>query len=146
MTLDILSFLPHDHPMILVDRLLSSDHVSAVIEATIRDEYPFTSGGIGTWVGLEFMGQAAAIVAKISGPHEEKAKLGFLLGSRKFTAHTPEFIPGQKIVISINLDSEGLCGPTVNAIGVIKNQSGVVLCEASLTLYEPNDNALYLTQ
>ena len=146
MTLDLSSMLPHDHPMILVDRLLSSDDLSAVIEATIRDEYPFTSGAIGTWVGLEFMAQAAAILAKISGPHEERAKLGFLLGSRKFTAHTPEFIPGQKVLIAVHLDPDNLGGPMVNAMGFIRNESGALLCEASLTLYEPNNDALYLTQ
>jgi len=146
MTLDISSMLPHDHPMIFVDKLISSDDVSAVVEATIKDEYPFTSENIGTWIGLEFMAQAAAILANLAEPHGEKAKLGFLLGSRKFTAHAPKFIPGQKIFISINLDSEVLAGPTVNATGIIKSASGEMLCEASLTLYEPNDDALYLTQ
>ena len=143
---ELSQMLPHSDPMILVDKLISSDKGSAVIEATIKNQYPFTSGSIGTWVGLEFMAQAAAVLAKLSNTEDtDRAKLGFLLGSRRFIAHVPEFIPGQKISISINIDHAGSNGPMVNATGVIKDEAGRVICDASLTLFEPKDDALYLT-
>ena len=145
MTFDVSSMLPHDHPMILTDELISSDSNSAVVGAIIKSDYPFVAGSIGTWVGLEFMAQAAALLAKLSNSGScEDAKLGFLLGSRGFVAHVPEFVPGQKVLISITLDPNDIAGPIVNALGVIKDVNGGVLCDASLTLYEPNDDALYL--
>jgi predicted hotdog family 3-hydroxylacyl-ACP dehydratase len=144
MTLDLSSVLPHDHPMIMVDKLVSSDNKSAVIEVTIKDNYPFTNGKIGTWIGLEFMAQSAAVLAKISNLDDgEEPRLGFLVGTRKFIANLPEFIPRQKVLISVNLDSSEITSPMVNVSGVIKDTSGVVICEASLTLYRPKDNFLY---
>ena len=137
--------LPHKSPMVLVDRLISNNSNSAILQATIRGDYPFTNGSIGTWVGLELMAQSAAVLAKLTKhASSDKASLGFLLGSRGFTAHVPEFTPGQKVMVEIELDPvEGQI--MVNARGRVKDQNGQVICEGSLTLYEPNNDALYLS-
>lgn len=144
MSFDVSKMLPHDHPMILIDQLITSDQTTAITQATIKNQYPFTSGIIGTWIGLELMAQSAAVLAKTLNTSNEKAKLGFLLGSRRFIAHVSEFIPGQVVSIAINLDPDSIGGPMVNANGAIKDASGNLLCEASLTLFEPNNDDLFL--
>lgn len=147
MILALEQMLPHKSPMILVDRLISSDDHSAIVGVTIRDDYPFAGESIGIWVGLELMAQSAAVLAKLTKQaSSDKASLGFLLGSRSFTAHVPEFVPGQKVTVEIELDPASEGQIMVNARGRIKDAAGQVICEGALTLYEPNDDALYLSK
>jgi predicted hotdog family 3-hydroxylacyl-ACP dehydratase len=141
--LDLSSILPQDHPMIMVDKLISSTENSIVVEATIKNSYPFTTESIGTWIGLEFMAQSAAVLANLDGKKE--FGLGFLLGCRKFVSNVSQFTPGQNILISINIELPDRTSPLVSAFGVIKDKLGEVICEASLTLYEPKDDGLYLS-
>lgn len=147
MSSELEQMLPHKTSMVLVDRLISSNDHSAIVEATIKADYPFTGESVGTWVGLELMAQSAAVLAKLTKQaHSDKASLGFLLGSRSFTAHAPKFTPGQKVTIEIELDPAGEGQTMVNARGMVKDPTGQVICEGSLTLYEPNDDALYLSK
>ena len=147
MSSELEQMLPHKSSMVLVDRLITSNDHSAIVEATIKADYPFTGESVGTWVGLELMAQSAAVLAKFTKQaHSDKASLGFLLGSRSFTAHVPKFTPGQKVTIEIELDPAGEGQTMVNARGMVKDPTGQVICEGSLTLYEPNDDALYLSK
>ena len=147
MNSELTGMLPHASSMLLVDRLVSSNDYSIVIEATIKDGYPFSNGVAGSWIGLELMAQSAAVLSRLRGSDESaKPSLGFLLGSRSFIAHTPEFTPGQQVTIEIQLDPESLAQPTITASGIIKDDSGCAICEGTLTLLEPNDDALYLTK
>ena len=142
-TLD--GLLPHAAPMLLVDELISSTDHSVVVGVTIRDSYPFSQVDIGSWLGMELMAQSAAVLSKLrSQQQSEKPTLGFLLGCRSFVAHTPAFVPGQQILIEIELDPESQGQATISASGVIKDISGQLICEGVLTLYEPHDDALYL--
>jgi len=133
--------------MLLVDELVSSNDDSAVVRVTIRDDYPFSGGSVGAWVGLELIAQSAAVLSKLRNQQKsDKPSLGFLLGSRSFTAHIPEFCPGQEVLVEIRLDPESLGQSTVTASGAIRDTSGQLMCEGVLTLFEPNDDALYLSR
>ena len=141
------SLLPHATPMLLVDELISSAEHSAVVGVTIRDNYPFSQGGIGSWLGMELMAQSAAVLSRLRSKQQpDKPALGFLLGCRSFVAHTPAFAPGQRVLVEILLDPESQGQATIAAAGVIKDISGQLLCEGVLTLYEPHDDALYLSK
>jgi predicted hotdog family 3-hydroxylacyl-ACP dehydratase len=144
---ELIGMLPHTSSMLLVDRLVSSNDCSVIIEATIKDDYPFSNGVAGSWVGLELMAQSAAVLSRLRNSDKSvKPSLGFLLGSRSFIAHVPEFTPGQKVTIEIKLDPDSLSQPIITASGIIKDDSGRAICEGTLTLLEPNDNALYLSE
>ena len=146
---EFFGLIPHLPPMLLVDKLISKNGSSAVIEATIKDDYPFTTEGegVGVWIGLELIAQSAAVLSKLRDSKEStRPSLGFLLGSRSFIAHKPAFTRGQSILIEIDLDPESIGLPTINASGVITDTLGDPICEGSLTLFEPNDDALYLTK
>jgi predicted hotdog family 3-hydroxylacyl-ACP dehydratase len=133
--------------MLLVDRLVSSNDCSVVIEATIKDDYPFSNGVAGSWIGLELMAQSAAVLSRLRKSDKSlEPSLGFLLGSRSFIAHVPKFNPGQKVTIEIQIDPDSLAQPTITAAGIIKDDSGRTICEGILTLLEPNDDALYLSK
>jgi O-antigen ligase len=73
--------LPHTASMLMIDRLISSNDYSAVIETTIKDDYPFSNGVVGSWIGLELMAQSAAVVSKLRDSEmSKKPSIGFLLG------------------------------------------------------------------
>ena len=147
MNSELIGMLPHASSMLLVDRLVSSSDCSIVIEATIKDDYPFTNGIVGSWIGLELMAQSAAVLSRLRKSDKSvEPSLGFLLGSRSFIAHVPVFTPGQTVTIEIQLDPDSLAQPTITASGIIKDDSGCVICEGTLTLLEPNDDALYLSK
>ena len=147
MSSQLSGLLPHAAPMLLVDELISSTEHSAVIGVTIRDSYPFTQGNVGTWLGMELMAQSAAVLSKIrSQQKSDKPTLGFLLGCRSFIAHIPAFTPGQQVLVEIELNPESQGQVTISASGIIKDISGQLLCEGVLTLYEPQDDALYLSK
>ena len=145
MNSELIGSLPHASSMLLLDRLISSNDCSVVVEATIKNDYPFSNGGAGSWIGLELMAQSAAVMSRLrNSENSEKPSLGFLLGSRSFIAHVPEFTPGQKVTIEVQIDLESLAQPTISASGMVKDDSGRLICEGTLTLLEPNDDALYL--
>ena len=147
MSSELIGMLPHDSSMLLVDRLIASSDYSVVIEATIRDDYPFSNGTASSWIGLELMAQSAAVLSRLRNSDKSaEPSLGFLLGSRSFIAHVPEFTPGQKVTIEIQLDPDSLSQPIITASGIIKDDSGRAICEGTLSLLEPNDNALYLSK
>ena len=147
MNSELTGMLPHASSMLLVDRLVSSNDCSIVIEAIIKDDYPFTNGIVGSWIGLELMAQSAAVLSRLrNSDNSPEPSLGFLLGSRSFIAHIPEFIPGQKVTIEIQLDLGSLAQSTITASGIIKDDSGRPICEGTFTLLEPNDDALYLSK
>ena len=144
---EVSSLLPHSSSMLLVQEIISSGDFSAVVGATIKDEYPFSVRGTGSWLGLELMAQAAAVISKLRCQTiSDKPSLGFLLGSRSFVAHVPEFFPGQKVHVEVKLDPDSEGQSTISATGAIRDSLGQLLCEGSLTLFEPNDDALYLTK
>ena len=147
MNSELTGMLPHASSMLLVDRLVSSNDCSIVIEAIIKDDYPFTNGIVGSWIGLELMAQSAAVLSRLRKSDKSvEPSLGFLLGSRSFIAHVPVFTPGQTVTIEIQLDPDSLAQPTITASGIIKDDSGCAICEGTLTLLEPNDDALYLSK
>ena len=93
------------------------------------------------------MAQSAAVLSRLRKSDKSvEPSLGFLLGSRSFIAHVPVFTPGQKVTIEIQLDPDSLAQPTITASGIIKDDSGCAICEGTLTLLEPNDDALYLSK
>ena len=147
MSSQLSGLLPHTPPMLLVDKLISSTDHSAVIGVTIREGYPFSQGEVGTWLGMELMAQSAAVLSKLRSQHQSsKPTLGFLLGCRSFIAHIPAFTPGQQVLVEIQLDPESQGQATIAASGVIKDISGQLICEGVLTLFEPHDDALYLSK
>jgi len=144
---ELIGMLPHTSSMLLVDRMVSSNDCSVVIEATIKADYPYSNGVAVTWIGHELMAQSAAVQSRLRNSDKSaEPSLGFLLGSRSFIAHIPEFTPGQKVTIEIQLDPDSLAQPTITASGIIKDDSGRAICEGTLTLLEPNDDALYLSK
>ena len=102
--------IPHRPPMLLINQVVSLDASSSSSLVTIDDAAPFYEHGKGVpaWIGLEYMGQTAALIAGyqrqqgLVGPH-----LGFLLGTRAFKTQCDYFKFG---VLTVKCTEKALVG------------------------------------
>ena len=100
-TLDDL--LPHRTPMQLLQRIIQVSDKTASAEVVISTASPFycVEQGVPSWIGVEYMGQTAALIAGLQlqtgkcQPH-----LGLLLGTRSYSAHVAWFQVGQSLTVS----------------------------------------------
>ena len=136
---DIRSLLPHAGPMVLLDRVISVDEDSLLAEVCIRSDSLFCNGGgVGAWVGVEYMAQAigawAGYTAQLRG---EPVKLGFLLGTRRYECWRPIFLLGSVLRVHVQrlFQSE-------NGLGsfecTIDNEEGRV-ATANVTVFQPHN-------
>ena len=130
--------LPHDPPMVLIDEVVawSEDCLEAAVQ--IGEDSPFASGleGVPSWAGIEYMAQSiaalAGVRAKMAG---NPIRVGYLVGTRKFTSDVPSFTTGSMLSIHIEEVFED------NNMGVydcsITDQTGNGLASARLNVYLP---------
>ncbi|WP_108652844.1 ApeP family dehydratase [Dongshaea marina] len=97
--------IPHQEPMILLDQAIATSDDSVTCQLTITEANPFYQPeGVPNWIGIEFMAQAIAVYRGWQLYQQRQTpQLGFLLGSRKYTAHCEYFLPGQVLHISASL-------------------------------------------
>ena len=134
---DIRLLLPHSGPMVLLDRVVYADEESLCAEVRIRPDSLFcTQGGIGAWVGLEYMAQAigayAGYTARLRG---EPIKIGFLLGTRRYECARPLFAVGSLLKICVKRvlqNDDGLASFDCR----IDDAHGQ-LANASMTVFQP---------
>lgn len=128
----IYSLIPHREPMLLIDRIIDLGDNFSKSEISISPESSFFEKGKGVpaWIGVEYMGQTAALIA---GYQLQQGKvtphLGLLLGTRKYEAKVPWFRDGDILQIHCS------------EIAVVGNQLANFLCE----IYRQSDQALCAT-
>lgn len=136
---DIRSLLPHSGPMVLLDRVIAADEESLCAEVRIRQNSLFcNAGGVGAWVGLEYMAQAigayAGYAAKLRG---DPIRIGFLLGTRRYQCSQPQFAVGSLLKVyakRIFQSENGLASFECH----IDDENGQ-LATASVTVFQPAD-------
>ncbi len=95
--------LPHDPPMVLLDRVTSFDESTLTAEVEIRADSMFgRDEGVPGWVGIEYMAQAVAAhagyKARLDGGEPE---IGYLLGTRAYKCSVPAFPVGATLQVHI---------------------------------------------
>src|SRR5690606_18531643 len=136
--------IPHRPPMLLLNRVVSLSDNSASAEIDIVPEASFFKPrrGVPAWIGVEYMGQTAALIAGFQleqglvEPH-----LGLLLGTRKYSAHTPWFAPGAQLRVicqELAVVGQSLANFTCEIQDL---HSDALLASARLTVYRrPHNN------
>jgi predicted hotdog family 3-hydroxylacyl-ACP dehydratase len=97
--------IPHREPMLLLNRVIELRDNFSCAQVMVEETSPFfvKGKGVPSWIGIEYMGQTAALIAGFQlkqgkvGPH-----IGLLLGSRKYQAFTPWFRRGSILHIHCN--------------------------------------------
>lgn len=138
------AIVPHAGKMSLLSRVIEGDEESIVVEADIHADTPlYFGGGVGGWVGIEYMAQAIAAWAgwraSLKG---EPPRIGLLLGSRRYECSRPLFVVGDTLRIEARqvLWSENGLAQFDCRIRI----DGDEVATAALTVFEPRDSDDFL--
>lgn len=132
---DIAELIPHSGRMVLLDRIIDFDEQSLCAELTVRDDGLLGDNkSVPAYAGIEYMAQAIAAYAGIQAQQAgEPIKIGFLLGTRRYTSNVGSFAVGTHLNIHIKniMQDEklGVFDCKINATGI-----EVI---ANLTVYQP---------
>jgi predicted hotdog family 3-hydroxylacyl-ACP dehydratase len=130
--------VPHSGRMMLLDRVVAADADSLTSEVTIRADALFARAeGVGAWVGVEYMAQTIAAYAGARATRQgEKTKIGFLVGTRRYSCNVPYFPLGATLRIVVRREAEGddelgsfMCSITGDGIEA----------DAAVTVFRPHD-------
>lgn len=122
--------------MLLLDEVLGYDETVLTATVIVAAGNPFvTARGVPAHIGIELMAQACGAWA---GAHAlakgEAVRVGFLLGTRRFSARIPWFPLGQRLEVSARIIFQDQ-GMGVFACHI--EAAGTVLAEAQLSVFLP---------
>lgn len=135
--------LPHDNPMILVDRAIEICDTSIHSQVDIGQHLMFfdqETKTIPAYVGIEFMAQSIAAWSGYQALKKgEQPPIGFLLGSRRYQAQYDHFSQGQTLDIFAEQVMEN------NGMAVFKahiEHKGNTVAQCQLNVYVPSEEKL----
>ncbi|MBT4522690.1 MAG: 3-hydroxylacyl-ACP dehydratase [Halieaceae bacterium] len=142
-SIPIEQLLSHAKPMLLLDSLLHSGQDYIVCGLQVRADGLFnTNDRVPALMGIEYMAQTIAAFAGLKAIERGgEPKMGFLLGTRKFTSNVAEF--PCKILLSVKAHravqgSDGMAAFECTVEGESVRQT------ATLTVYEPSNPEQFL--
>lgn len=130
--------IPHRAPMLLLDRLVNVTDSSASAEIDIRPDASFFTSeqGVPAWIGVEYLGQTAALIAGFQ-LHQGRVEphLGLLLGTRKYVAHRPWFPP--RVTLTVTCTEVAVVGQSLATFAgeIYDKQSGALYASAKLSVF-----------
>lgn len=138
--------LPHDHPMIFLDRLVRYDDTSAVCQLTIRTDSHFYNDArqaVPVYAGIEYMAQCIAAFGNAKKLDKaEGVKLGFLVGTRTFKSEVSEFGLGTTLTVFVHQIIGD--GPGLSVLDCKIEAEGKLMASAKINVFEPEDANEYL--
>ncbi|QBK05253.1 hypothetical protein DW355_11255 [Hylemonella gracilis] len=130
-------YLPHRRGMLLVDRLLAADEEGATCELTVRDGLFAHEDGVPAWVGIEYMAQTVATWAGAGHARRgTRQRPGFLLGSRRYTAHVGAFALGTRLRVTVRCELLGDNGLGMFDCRIQDADTEALLAQARVSVYE----------
>jgi predicted hotdog family 3-hydroxylacyl-ACP dehydratase len=125
--------------MMLLNRVIAVGEDTLCAEVRIQTDSLFCAGGgVGSWVGLEYMAQAiGAYVGYRAYLRAEPVKIGFLLGTRRYECSRGIFPVGAVLQVHVRRilqNEDGMASFECR----IADETGQ-LATANLTVYQPPD-------
>jgi predicted hotdog family 3-hydroxylacyl-ACP dehydratase len=99
----IKALIPHREPMLLIDEVLelNGQGSSSLIRISEASSFYIKGKGVPSWIGVEYMGQTAAMIAGYQLEQGQvEPHVGLLLGTRKYNSTCAWFIPGSILHVS----------------------------------------------
>ncbi|GAB1256029.1 ApeP family dehydratase [Aurantivibrio plasticivorans] len=137
--------VPHRRSMSLLDRIIEYGEEHIVAEVDVHPNAQFAvEDGVPSWVGIEYMAQAIAAYAGVE-QHEkgEPAKVGFLVGARKYQPSTAFFTHGSVLRITVTQAFQADNGLGVFDCVIDGDDKSRV--ESSLNVFQPDDVDAFLS-
>ncbi|SDI76447.1 Predicted 3-hydroxylacyl-ACP dehydratase, HotDog domain [Ferrimonas sediminum] len=135
------AYLPHDEPMILIDELVSHQDNRLCCQLQLSETSPFYDAKlqrVPEWVGMEYMAQTVAALAGIEAHQQGRpVRIGFLLGTRRYTVHNPAFELGKPYRITVERlyqDSDGMASFQCDI-----HQDEIAIASAKINVFQPNN-------
>ena len=137
--------VPHRHPMVLVERMLEFRETESVCETTIRPDSLFLEKrGLPAFVGLEIMAQSVAAHGGYRAYRNgEPVRIGFLLGTPRFTTHRAYFPMGSTLRIEVK-QTWGDDQMMSFYCEIRDGLTAELLQATNLNVFQPNDLDTYL--
>lgn len=144
--LAVSDYIPHKPPMRLIETIESYADLRVASGASIQADnifYDEKIQGVPAWVGIEYMAQTAAVWVGLDDERLGRpVEPAFLVSSRQYTAHTPVFAVGARLITRVKV--ELLDAEIVAFSGSIVDGEGTLLAEALFTAYRPKNVRDYL--
>lgn len=137
--------VPHSGTMSLLDKVVEYGEDWLTAEVTISPETLFlTNDAVPAWVGVEYMAQTIAAFAGIlAKTHQQDVKLGFLLGTRKYTTSVSSFPIGTRLIIRVEKELQSDDGLGVFNCSIDADNISVT---ARLNVFQPKDAEQFFEQ
>ena len=137
--------VPHSGTMSLLDKVVEYGEDWLTAEVTISPETLFlTNDAVPAWVGVEYMAQTIAAFAGIlAKTHQQDVKLGFLLGTRKYTTSVSSFPIGTRLLIRVEKELQSDDGLGVFNCSIDAENISVT---ARLNVFQPKDAEQFFEQ
>lgn len=135
---NIHELLPHDTPMVLLDRIeeIRNNGLTASVSITPQSLFAEKSG-VPAWVGLEYMGQAIAAYAGACARRDgEPVRIGFLVSTRRYEPGCAYFPLGTQLTISVESITDGSNGLRVFACSM---RGPGIAAASNLNVYMPDN-------
>ncbi len=135
MNTEIDRLIPHREPMQLIQEIVELEAKASCTRITIDKRCTFfeIGKGVPVWIGLEYMGQTAALIAGYQVQQGlAKASLGFLLGTRRYTANVEYFAPDQVLIVSAKQSAH--VGENLATFDCVIHSDGIELANARLSV------------
>jgi len=138
------AIVPHRGRMLLVNRLLARDEDSVVVGAVVAVDNVFAEDkGVPAWIGIEYMAQAISAWAGCRGlARGEPARIGFLLGSRRYECRASHFAFGTQLRIEARRELFDDNGMGVFSCRILEGDAE--LARAKISVFEPPDPTAFL--
>lgn len=100
----VAGLIPHSGSMVLLDRIIDYDDQGLTAELAVRGDGLL--GGddkaVPAWAGIEYMAQAIAVYGGVMARQAgEPIRLGFLLGTRRYSSNVAAFKVGSTLTIQV---------------------------------------------
>lgn len=141
----VADLVPHSGDMSLLDSIVAYGDGWLHAEVTIRENSMFVENGVvPAWIGLEYLAQT---IGAYSGLEERlqgnKPKLGFLLGTRKYSCTKDCFELGQTLQLKVEREMQGDNG--LSAFRCVLSGDNVEAI-ANLNVFQPDDAEKFLRE
>jgi predicted hotdog family 3-hydroxylacyl-ACP dehydratase len=136
---DVADLIPHTGRMVLLDRIIAHDDHGLSAELIVRGDGLLAGNAetVPSWVGIEYMAQAiGAYVGVMAKQANKPIRLGFLLGTRRYSSNIASFKVGSRLTIHVEKIMQD------DSLGVFecRIQGTDVEINANLNVYQPPEN------
>lgn len=141
------SVVPHTGTMVLLDQIDQWDDEQLQASVTVRADAPFVDAqGMPAWVGIELMAQT---IAAFGGCRARRAsrpvKIGFLVGSRRYTSSQAYFPIGAHLQVNVKEIVTGEQGLSVFECTLqARDLHTDISASANINVFQPDDPEQFL--